>query len=297
MNAASLATEMSVMPSPFPGMDPYLEDPLIWPDLHHRLATMIGDELNAVLPRPYYARMEMRSELGVVVDEHDPDDSPTRSILPDLLVLKRPADEGGGVAVAPAKRAKSRWVAFEMLSDEPGRAYFVEIRDAKRNRELVTLIEILSPSNKRQGADRTAYESKQRNVLESDVNLIEIDLLRSGRRIMPNREMEAAAASIEPPADYLVMVSRAEDRVAKSWGYIGFPVSIREPLPCFEVPLRPSDPEVLLDLQAVFSTTYDRGPYLRGDVDYDRPPSVPLRAGDVEWAEGLLRHAGLRPAS
>lgn len=286
------------MPSPFPGMDPYLEDPLIWPDLHHRLATAIGDELNAALPRPYYARLEMRVELGVVVNDHEEDEWPTKSILPDIYVLKRPRDDGGGVAVAQAPRTKSRWVAFDMLSEEPGRAYFVEIRDAKRNRELVTLIEILSPSNKRKGADRTAYAEKQKKILESEVNMIEIDLLRTGHRVLPNKEMEASVAAIEPPADYLVMVSRAEDRKTKSCGYIGYPATIREPLPCFDVPLRPTDPaEVLLDLQSVFTLTYDRGPYRIGDVDYDRPPGVPLRPADVEWAEGLLRQAGLRPAS
>jgi Protein of unknown function (DUF4058) len=285
------------MPSPFPGMDPYLEDPAIWPDFHHALASEARNALNGALPRPYYARMEMRIELGVVADDMDEDDGLTKSILPDVLVLKRPRDDGGGVAVLDAPRTKSRWVAFNMLSDEPGRAYFVEIRDAKRHRKLVTLIEILSPPNKRPGADRTAYAAKQKTVLESDTNLIEIDLLRAGRRILPNEEPELAVAAIDPPADYIVMVSNAEDRKTKACGYIGYPATLREPLPCIEVPLRTGDPEVLLDLQAAFNRAYDGGPYRLGDVDYDQPPSPPLGPADVEWANGLLRQAGLRPAS
>ena len=53
------------MPSPFPGMDPYLEAPSIWPDFHHKLAAELSTELNGSLPSPYYARLEMRQELGI----------------------------------------------------------------------------------------------------------------------------------------------------------------------------------------------------------------------------------------
>src|SRR6266542_250856 len=107
------------MPSPFPGMDPYLEAPDIWPDVHEALATEIRAVLNALLPMPYYARLELRPEEA-----------------PDIIV-----SEDFGTTVR----------------DEALRHSYIEIRDPTRGHHLVTLIEIVSPSNKRPGADRRAY--------------------------------------------------------------------------------------------------------------------------------------------
>jgi hypothetical protein len=169
------------------------------------------------------------------------------------------------------------------------RHHFVEIRDAAQDHKLITLVEILSPSNKRRGRDRNSYEAKQRQVLESDASLIEIDLLRAGRRILPHPHLEAAIARLEPRPDYVVLLSRAWERDEFTLGYIAFPFALRDPLPCIPTPLKEGEPEPPLDLQAVFRSTYDTGAYRRGMVDYSRPPKPPLSAEDAAWAEGLLR--------
>lgn len=291
------------MPSPFPGMDPYLEAPDIFPDLHHTLAAMIRDELNHILPPTYYARMEMRPELGILAD--DDDEEPRRWIIPDVLVLKhqppreapRPArDAGGGPAVAEAAtRAESGAVDLATLPDEPARHYFVEIRDSKHNHELITLVEILSPANKRPGPDRKAYAAKQREVLESRANLVEVDLLRNGRRVLPSLQLEQAIDRFTPPPDYVVLVSRSWMRVEPTWGYRVYPFTLRDWLPCIGVPLREEEPAVLLDLQQAFHRAYDGGPYRRGAVDYTKPPDPPLSGEDAAWAAALLREHGLVP--
>jgi len=163
-----------IMPSPFPGMDPYLEDPAIWPDFHHRWATILSEELNDQLPAPFYARMEMRPELGIVEES----DERPRSIVPDVLILRQPPRTLGpgapGILVMDAPRRRvAPAVEFATLPDELVRHHFVEIRDSQRGHKLITLIEILSPSNKRSGPDRDSYAAKQREVLDSDANLVE----------------------------------------------------------------------------------------------------------------------------
>src|SRR3954451_1578817 len=123
------------MPSPFPGMDPYLEDTSFWPGFHHALATEVCYQLNDSLPEAFYANMEMSPELGIVMEPDGNGGAPRgarKRIIPDVIVLKRPG-EGAGVAVAePARRPLSPFFEFAALSDEPARHYFVEIREVKR---------------------------------------------------------------------------------------------------------------------------------------------------------------------
>ena len=221
------------MTSPFPGMDPYLEDPEIWPDAHASLAVEISAHLNAILP-PSYERLGEYPE----IDE-------TEDMFADAI-----------------------------------RHHFVRICDASRNHHLVTLIDILSPSNKRSGKDRLAYRRKQTEILDSDANLIEIDLLRAGERVPAALEVEMLLDNMQPPADYLVVVNRAWNRLK----FQLFPATLREWLPCFPVPLKEGEPEVLLDLQFVFNRAYDTGPYRRGAIDYSTTPRPPLIGEDAVWA-------------
>ena len=280
-------------------MDPYLEDPYIWPDVHQRLAIVMSEDLNKGLPRPYYARTEMRPELSIADESSPPHGGRAgRRIVPDVLILKRPRfstePTSRAVAVAEPRTARSEVspaIEFGSLSDEPLRHYFVEVRDSKRGHELVTLIEILSPSNKQPGPDRDAYLAKQREVLETGVNLVEIDLLRAGQRPLPNPELEEAVELIDPPPDYLVLVSRAWRRTEPMLGYLAYPGYLREWLPCFGVPLRAELPEVPLDLQFVFGRVYDTGPYLLGAVDYELPLDPPLTEEDAVWARTQLAAA------
>ncbi len=272
------------MPSPFPGMDPYLEAPHIWPDLHDALAAEIRGELNRTLPSPYYARLEMRPELGIVEEGNS-----RQRIIADITVVRhsRRDTAPGGVALVDRPRREISTSLELVVPGDPIRHTFVEVRDPSQSHKLITLIEILSPSNKRRGPDRQAYQAKQREVLESDAHLIELDLLRSGERILPDVNLAALVFQLDPPPDYVVLVNRAWRR-AGGLAYQIFPFGVREWLPCIPVPLKQDEPEVPLDLQFVFNRAYDYGPYLRGAVDYAKPPEPPLSGDDAGWAEALI---------
>jgi hypothetical protein len=269
-------------------MDPYLEAPDIWPDFHDALAGGIRAQLNRTLPGPYYARLEMRPEVGIMDQGASP-----RRIVPDVAVARPPQPPTSGVAVLDAPRNVLSKSVEVTVHTEPLRHAVVEIRDPSRGHQLVTLIEIVSPSNKSPGVDRRTYVRKQREVLDSDANLIELDLLRAGDRPLANLELEANLAGMAPPPDYLVLVNRAWHRVGDGMAYQISPVTITEPLPCFPVPLRQGQDEVPFDLQFAFQQAYDTGPYRRGAIDYSRPPEHILRAALATWAGERLREAGL----
>ncbi len=271
------------MPSPFPGMDPYLEAPDVWPDFHDRLAGEISAVLNQTLPPPYYARLEMRPEVGIVGEE------PPRRIVPDVAVvrLQTPAARDGGVAVVDQPRTDISPSVRMKVPNETRRHHFVEIRDASRDHTLVTLIEIVSPSNKRLGADRRAYEAKQQEIQHSDTSLIELDLLREGEALVGGPAIVEMASRLEPRPDYVIAVDRTWMRGAESDLEL-FPIRLEDSLPCIPVPLREGEAEVPLDVQYVFHRAYDGGPYARGAVDYGVAPDPPLRSGLAEWLAACL---------
>jgi hypothetical protein len=134
-------------------------------------------------------------------------------------------------------------------------------------------------------------KSPHMEILSSDANLIEIDLLRSGRRLLAYPELEAAVYDQAP--DYLVLLNRSALRAGYWMDFSLYPISLREPLPCILVPLAGDDPDVLLDLQVAFNQAYAGGPYTRM-IDYTVEPDPPLRAEDAAWADQLTRAAGLR---
>lgn len=277
------------MPSPFPGMDPYLEAPEIWPDLHEALAGEMRRQLNLALPSPYYARLEMRPEVGII------ETSEVRQrIVPDVAVVRHATGLSGTSGTSVLERPRSdlsqslRFVPYS----EPIRHPFVEIRDPARGHKLVTLIEILSPSNKHPGPDRDAYVRKQKDILGSDASLVEIDLLRRGQHIVGDPGLGGFLGQIQPAPDYVVLVNRGWQRAGQG-EYQVFPFTVRDWLPCIPIPLREGEEEVVLDLQFVFNQSYDTGPYRRGAVDYSRGPDPALRPEDAGWAHGLLHEAGL----
>jgi hypothetical protein len=274
------------MPSPFPGMDPYLEAPDIWPDLHEALAGEMRAELNLLLPQPYYARLEVRPEVGIVDNE-----GVSRRIVPDVTVIRQTSDAPTAAAtVTISERRATISASVEVtIAAEPLRHQVVEIRDPSRGHKLITLIEIVSPSNKRAGVDRRAYLRKQREILESDASLVEIDLLRAGERLLPNAELEAYLCRLDPQPAYIVLVNRAWRRLGVAMAYQLFAVSLREVLPCIAIPLREGEDEVTMDLQWVFNQAYDRGPYHRGAIDYEGDPEPPLAPDDLQWVYQRLR--------
>lgn len=271
-----------VMPSPLPGMDPWLEAPSIWPDFHDRLAEELSAILNLSLPEPYYAQLGVREELGIVGG------IVSRRIIPDVSVQKPPASgglnrRGDGTAVLDGPRA-ALTESYEISAlDEPREVSFVEVRDSRLGHEVVTLIEILSPTNKHPGPDRDNYMRKRNEILASQSSLIEIDLLRMGDRDFYGQEVFKRLLGFDPPLDYVILVQRAWKR-GRPLQYQLFPSRLTDSLPVVAVPLRESDAESSLDIQYAFQQTYDRGPYRRGAVDYDQPPDPSLPEPMLCWA-------------
>jgi hypothetical protein len=260
-------------------MDPYLEAPDIWSGFHNAFAVGIAAELNRILPAARYAEIRERAELGF-----DPD------IAANSRPIALPRAESDGVAVAARpRRVASPHVALDHLT-EPIRHLYVEVCDASSGHKVITVIEILSPSNKGRGNDRDVYEAQQRRVLESAANLIELDLLRGGSRIIPDRHIEALIERLRPSPACVMLVNRAWHRGSGALAYNVYPVGLRDPLPCIWIPLGEHEGEVALDLQYVFDRAYDTGPYRRGAVDYAGPvPAPALSKADAAWAAELTR--------
>lgn len=254
------------MRNPFPGMDPYLERD--WPGVHTRLVVYASEQLEAQLPEDLYLQLEERLLLA-------DSDRFVRQIRPDTYVVERPsrADyirEPGGVALAEP-------VVLRFPS-EPERQRFIEIRAANGGR-LITAVELLSPANKRTGAGRKEYLQKQEEVLASGASLVEIDLTRAGSCVLavPSRGIPEAHQ-----ATYYACVRRGWRRAEAEL----YPIQLQEPLPSIRVPLRPSDEDIRLDIQALvnryFSVTRPR------PGQYDGPLEPPLRPEEQEWVTTLL---------
>jgi hypothetical protein len=263
-------------------MDPYLESPDHWPDFHDRFAAETSAVLNKILPHPYFAQLAVREQIGLFVDGLE------GRIVPDVAVtrsIKGPSS-AGSQAVAPQQRSggSAESVLFELDFDVE-EVNYVEIRDGSGSSEAVTIIEILSPSNKAAGADRDQYVEKRNKILCSSTSLVEIDLLRKGSRLWAGFQVDARLRGMSPPPDYVALINRAWTRPAKL-AYEIFPISLSSPLPTIPVPLRDGTAEPLLDLQQVFDETYGRGPYARS-VDYSAEAFPPLSAAQQEWAKRL----------
>jgi hypothetical protein len=268
------------MPSPFPGMDPYLEDPGIWPDVHDALAGEIRRTLNKDLPSNYYAQLGVREEIGIIGE------GVSRRMVPDVIVQSASPIREGGVAVLAEPRVEvDPYVEIEVVN-EFQEVNSVEIRDASRDHEVVTIIEILGPTNKRRGPDRELYWKKREEVLASETSLVEIDLLRHGDRSFYGPTIYGRLVEFDPPADYLLLVNRSWKRGLQT-SFQLFPSYVRNPLPVISIPLREGEVETTLDVQYVFSRAYDSGPYRRGAVDYSSDLDGPNDF--VTWARERVR--------
>ena len=265
------------MPSPFPGMDPYLENPGLWPDVHHRFISIASDLIaDRVLPK-YYVCIEERVYIS---DENDPGRS---VIIPDVRISA--ASEWEGRPFVPREDGEVEVaepiVVTTLIEDEIHEAR-VEIVD-RESREVVTVMEFLSPTNKVLGSSgRASFEDKRKEVMRTPSHYVEIDLLSGGVGIR-TRE-------ILPPCEYLVHISRKGKRPkATAW-----PIRLSQHLPVIPIPLRKEDPDTSLDLQALLTTAYGRAHYdLR--LHYTCDPVPPLTPEWAQWADTLLKHKGLRP--
>jgi hypothetical protein len=218
------------MPSPFPGMNPYLEQVRAWHDFHERFIPKAAEQITPQVRPAYIVR----------IDEH--------------------------VYIAPVYGLLSPAVDME-------RHAFLEIQD-RYTREVITVIELLSPSNK--SSDREQYLAKRRQFLASPVHLVELDLLRGGPRL---------SLQNLPKCDYYAIVSRAEERPR-----VGvWPIRLRDRLPVIPIPLRSDEPAARLDLQEVVHLVYDAAAY--EDYIYKGEPEPRLRPADAKWARQFLPSA------
>lgn len=253
------------MPSPFPGMNPYLEHPDVWHGFHGYFCPELAKAVVAELPARYMVRMDENVYLHELsADERRLFGRPDVGVFDRSGTTRGHAPNGSASAVAPAY-AQLPAVDLERLP-------FIEIRDI-RSRRLVTVIELLSPANKRPGTDRDAYLTKRARLMHETVNLVEIDLLRG----WPRMPMDGA-----PTCDYMVTVARPEE-----WPRVGvWPIGLRDPLPEIPIPLTAPDPDVRVALQPLLHAIYDAGGYER--FVYDGEPEPPLSAADAEWARRLV---------
>lgn len=260
------------MEPPFPGMDPYLETPSLWPDVHAALALALRSQLQRQIS-PRYAAVLVPYTVFETIDV-----TTTRAVVPDLGVVERDQtpQPRAGVAIAPAP------LTGLTTLDLPTRYSRIEIRTLS-DETLVTAIEILSPANKRAGTDGAeAYDRKRRELLRSEAHLLEIDLLRAGRR--------PSLATPLPPDPYFVFLSRVERRPQIDiW-----PLTLRTAIPLLPVPLRPPDGDVPIDLGRALHAIYRDARYdLR--IDYrQNPPPPELPPEELRWLDQFLREQGAR---
>ncbi len=255
------------MASPFPGMNPYLERESVWHDFHEGFLPVLRE---ALVP-------QVRPDFIVTLDQHvyihePPTESPWILGRGDVAVSQTgdvSEIKSAGISLrAPVQVRIPMIVDFEKQS-------FVEIRD-REDRSLVTVIEMLSPINKKTGSDREQFLAKRRRYFKSEANYVEIDLLRGGPRL-PLEEM--------PDCDYYVLVSRVEERPQVGM----WPLRLREPLPVIPIPLRPPRPDAQLDLQAILHRVYDAAGY--ADYIYGGKPTPRLHPDDDAWVQQFLSPA------
>ncbi|WNZ27531.1 DUF4058 family protein [Leptolyngbya sp. NK1-12] len=260
------------MPSPFPGMDPYLEG-YLWPDVHNALANKIRQQLVPLLRPRYTARLEI-----YLVEDTAPEEE-VGILYPDVELLKRGSSKQSSLPIAEVTATDGRAVqltpaplTLPVLSPIEVRIATVEIRDTVNN-TLVTCIEILSLNKREPGL--TAYRQKRQRLYQSNVHLVEIDLLRRGTRSFNHPRL--------PDTAYLVTVTRAQLGVIEIW-----PINLQDSLPTVPVPLRSPDADVPLALSEAVAVIYDEAAYDLS-IDYRQPPPKPaLTEADSAWMNALL---------
>lgn len=252
------------MPSPFPGMDPYIEAQVDWLDFHNSLIGRLRDTLGHKLPRNYIARTDERAEL---IDVELIDAEEKQSWRPDLTLRReeRSASEHDSSDRSAVATIEPVAIPVRAQDFEEYRHSWVEIRKVP-TRELVTVIEVLSPTNKR-SAGRTEYLQKRRDLINAGVNLVEIDLLLSGRRLPMKKPL--------PPADYYLFVLRAH-KLPMTDVY-AWPMA--HPLPPVPIPLQPPDEDVIVELRPLVDAVYDLGRYAM-TIEYENPLPRSLAPAD-----------------
>ncbi len=262
------------MRSPFPGMNPHLENPDLWSEVHSRLIVAIADAIAPPLRPNYYVAVEKRTYMA------EPEDSVLVGI-PDVSVfLKSAQNQQGETSAATAVLPSSEPLTVAVPLMEEAQERYLEIREVKSG-AVITTIEVLSPKNKRSGARREAYLRKRQQVLASLTHLVEIDLLRAGKPMPIQGDV--------PDAAYRILVSRGDRRPTAHL----YACTLRDAIPCFPLPLKAGDEEPVVNLNEILNGVYERAGFdLR--IDYGQPVQPALAQEDAAWVAERLRGVGVR---
>jgi hypothetical protein len=262
-------------------MDPYIEACGLWPDFHGHLIERLYERVAEAAPDRYLVRTGERSYV-VLVESEGKNSHP---FVPDVSVTtpsrRKRGGKAGGTAVAEAA-GEVEPITMRAFIEEEHRESFVEIYEATPEQRLVTCIEVLSPSNKAPGTPGwDLYLRKRQSLLLGGINLVEIDLLRGGRR-MPMLDPW-------PTSPYTLLVARAKKvQLCRAW-----PVHFQRPIPPLPVPLAKPDPDILVELQPMLDAVYQRSRYERS-IDYTKPLDPPLGPEETAWLQEQLRARQLR---
>jgi hypothetical protein len=251
-------------------MDPYLEHPSLWPDVHNRLIAAVADDLSERVAPRYYVGLERRTYLLKA-------DDVVFIGRPDIAVA---STTGASVAVSLPTTTSVAVLEVDVPMQDEVSENFLEIHEVKTGK-LITIVELLSPVNKLHKQGREEYERKRGYVFRSWTSLVEIDLLRAGD------PMPVVGAQIQ--SDYRILVSRGLQRPRATL----IACTLRHPIPTFRLPLLPGDDEPEVALNRILHALYQRARFdLR--LDYTQPPVPPLAESDAAWARELIAAHGIR---
>jgi Protein of unknown function (DUF4058) len=265
------------MLSPFPGMNPYLEQPSFWSSFHNRFMVAIANAIEPQLSDRYYVDVETRT-----YQSNEAGDEILIGI-PDAVVFSAEAGKANASEFLDSAESDSSIALQEPPTPEPVRVptpieireRYLEIREVGSD-AVITVMELLSPKNKQAGEGRNAYEQKRRSVLGSSTHLIELDLLRGGR------QMEILGTPKTAP--YRILISRSHQRPDAEL----YRIALQQPLPNIWVPLKPDEPEVIAPLQNAFQQVFREARY-GTRIDYSQPPPPPaLSKIDQAWLDERL---------
>lgn len=255
----------------FPGMDPWLEQPNLWADVHFRLIAALARRLSRELAPRYYVAVGTRTYITT---------SPAEASgirYPDVSVVTT-----GSEAVLPVGTtvALSQPLTVQLPLPETVEENYLEVREAETG-EVITAIEILSPTNKRPGLGREQYARKRLEILGTRTNLVEIDLLRDWPSMPFSGEVRLS--------HYRILIRRGDEGASARL----YAFNVRDAMPVFPLPLQPDDREPVVNLKELLEEIYEEARYeLR--VNYQAPPSPPLSQEDSEWAAEIIKRAPVK---
>ncbi|MGD2179723.1 DUF4058 family protein [Lusitaniella coriacea LEGE 07167] len=267
----TVCTLWKPMPSLFPGMNPYLENPELWPEVHSRLIVALADEIAPALLPHYYVAIEKRIYL-TAPEENLLIGIPDVSVISQGIQPSQELEKSNAPTATLSKPDEPQTVTLPLAEEVQER--YLEIRDTSTGK-VVTAIELLSPKNKRAGEGREAYLRKRQRILTSSTHLVEIDLLRGGKP-MPIQ----GATQLK---DYRILTSRSDLRPhAQLYAF-----TVQDEIPKFELPLTTGDSTPIVDLKPILDGIYDRGGY-PFRIDYSQPSIPPLSREKKAWVKTLL---------